>query len=209
MSEQDYYDYTETFTQWYQRVGHKLDLSAIEEAFSIETIPVKGQNKASAFIGRLQPVHLGHIKIIQGMKNPIVILVKGKASSADKKRNPLSAQDQIFLLRKVFPNLRVVIAQNGYLPDIFADLRESANIEITDLYAGEDRIRDYQRMIERINTQLPSNKQFGVRFHKTKRFASATAVRKAIREDDYETFKKLMPEQLYDYYDWLKGKIAQ
>jgi len=200
-------DYRVTFDEWYRAIGHKASIDTLEEAFDASSVPNKGANPAEVFIGRLQPVHQGHVNIIKKMKNPIVVLVKGKQSSKDTDRNPLSASEQTRMLKKVFPNVRVVVAKTGYLPEIFAQLRETNGIEIKKVFAGADRLSGYERQITSINKNLDKTNSFDVEFVETERFTSATKVREAIRSDDYETFKLLMPKELYDEYDNLRKLI--
>jgi len=200
----------QTFSEWYEEIGHKLsDLEKIEEQFDPMSIPEKRPHTAELFLGRMQPIHLGHIKIIKKMKNPIVVLVKGKKSSADKDRNPLSAEEQIRLLKKVFPKIRIIVAPTGYLPDIFSDLRENSGTEVVKVYSGADRISGYKRQIDSINKKLPSRRQFDVQFEETPRFTSATKVREAIRSDNEEEFRKLMPKELWDEFEHLQGELTK
>jgi len=200
-------EYLETFSLWYE---HNVDapLDKIEEEFDPMSVPKKRTKKAELFLGRMQPVHLGHIKIIKKMKNPIVVLVKGAKSSQDKTRNPLNAEDQIRLLRKVIPNLKIIVVKVGYLPDIFSDLRESGNYEITTVYSGADRINAYKKQIDSINKKLPKDRKFDVKFKETERFTSATKVRELIRSGNEEEFKKLMPKELHNEFKFLRKKIS-
>jgi len=197
-------DYMESFADWYNNNGgDDLSLSAIEETWSPESVPNKRTNKVELFLGRLQPVHLGHVKIIKKMKNPIVVLVKGAKSSQDKNRNPLSAEEQRKLLKKAVPRVKVVVAKAGYLPEIIADLRE-AGYEVETVYAGSDRISSYKRQVDSANKKLLDKQKFDVTFRETERFASATEVRNAIRSDDKDEFQKLMPKELWSEFDHLK-----
>jgi len=199
-------DYFESFSDWYYRTSPS-DLSTIEEAWSADAVPEKRSKPVELFLGRLQPPHLGHLKIIKAMKNPIVVLVKGKLSSADKKRNPLDTKYQTVLLRKMIPGLRVIVATNGYLPEIISSLREATNNEVVKVYAGEDRIAGYKKQLDSINKKLDKNKQFMVDFIKTKRYTSATQVRDSIKADDEAKFKTMMPKEVWDEWDKLRGLI--
>jgi len=201
-------DYLESFKDWYDRVdGEALEIATIEEQWDINAVPNKRNKPIEVFLGRMQPIHLGHIKIIKKMKNPIVILVKGAKSSLDKNRNPLSAEVQTLLLRKAVPGIKVIIARNGYLPEIFTDLRETGHYEVNKLYAGADRIKGYKGQIDSVNKKLDDQKQFEIEYVETERFTSATKVREIIRNGDFEGFKKLMPKQLHSEFEMLRGLI--
>jgi hypothetical protein len=114
-----------SFKEWFIEADDTETIATIEEAFSADTIPDKRSKTAELFLGRMQPVHQGHVNIIKKMKNPIVVLVKGKASSADKDRNPLDAKTQERMLKLAVPGIKVIIAKAGYLPEIYADLRQA------------------------------------------------------------------------------------
>ena len=153
--------------------------------------------------GRFQPIHNGHKKIIDSMINPIVVIVKGKKSSEDKERNPLSEDYQKKLLEKVCPGVEVSVSPNGFLPGILGYFRKQGK-EVTKIYAGADRINGYKSAIETANSKMPKEDQYHVKFQETERITSASAVRKAIKENDFLTFKKLVPEQIWSEWNNLK-----
>ena len=169
------------------------------EALDFSNVPPIQKKQVSVFLGRLQPPHVGHQIILKKMKNPIVILIKGTISSKNKKRNPFPEEYQIGLLRKFMPNLKIHIAPSGFLPLIFFDIRR-LGFEPIKVYAGEDRINSYKKMI----SSLPDELGFKVKFVKTPRICSATSVRKAIKDNDYKSFKDNMPQKLWSEWDTMK-----
>jgi len=199
----------ESFKDWVSTVDAETHLDEIEQRYCFEATPNVRKNKVEVFIGRMQPIHLGHIKIIKKMKNPVVVLVKGAKSSLDKNRNPLSAEVQSRLLKKSIPNVKIIIAKNGYLPEIFSTLREDLHLEATKLYAGEDRLDSYKKQIERANEKLDAPQKYNLEYVKTDRFTSATKVREVIRSGDEKEFKKLMPKELWDEFDFLQQELKQ
>ena len=131
------------------------------------------------FLGRLQPPHNGHKKIIDGMKNPIVVIVKGKKSGADLTRNPLDEDYQKKLMNMIFPRLEISISPNGFLPGILGYFRKQGK-EVTKIYAGADRITSYQDAINRANEKMPDEDKYNVTFQETElaaTIASATLAR--------------------------------
>lgn len=132
------------------------------------------------------------------MKNPVILLVKGGKSSQDKQRNPLSQKDQIRLIKKYKPSAKIVETKNGYIPDIIEQLREM-NIEVETLFAGDDRLDSYRKQNK--------SKGIDIEYKLTPRVTSATKVRNAIREDDFDTFKKIMPKKLVGEWDTLRKLI--
>jgi phosphopantetheine adenylyltransferase len=162
--------------------------------------------KIDLLIGRFQPIHKGHAKIIKSMTNPIVVIVKGKKSSEDIARNPLSADDQKRMIHKIFPDLEVSISPNGFLPGILGYFRKQDK-EVTKIYSGADRIEGYKAAIDKANEKMKPEEQYKVDFQETERVTSASAVRKAIKDDDYETFKNLVPKEIHDEWDFLKKAL--
>jgi hypothetical protein len=160
------------------------------------------------FLGRLQPVHKGHKKILDSMKNPIVVLVKGNKSTMDKKRNPLDAEYQSKLLKKIMPNITIEIASSGFLPVILSNLRKKG-IEVTKVYAGADRITGYEAQVKNASDYMKSIGEvpWDITFVETERVTSASAVRAAIRSNNEEQFKKLAPKEIWGEWDNLRKLI--
>lgn len=158
------------------------------------------------FLGRLQPIHNGHKKIIDSMTNPIVVIVKGGKTSEDKARNPLSVEYQEKLLKKVSPGVEVSVSPNGFLPGILGYFRKQGK-EVVKIYAGADRIEGYKAAINTANAKMPEDQRYHVTFQETERVTSATAVRNAIRSGDHETFKKLCPKEIWNEFDNLQKAL--
>ena len=176
----------------------------ITEAF--EVAPRNQHSKeVSLFLGRMQPIHKGHQAIIASMKNPIVLLVKGQSSSADKAKNPFDAAYQEKLIKKLNRHVDVRVISTGYIPDVAATLREEGK-EVTAVYAGEDRINSYSNQFSRLN--LDKEHAFHIVFHTTPRIVSATQVRTAIKNDDHEAFKQYMPKELWGEWEVMKKKLS-
>lgn len=175
----------------------------LTEALDPNDFENKAKKSASLFLGRLQPLHNGHQAIIKMMKNPVVVLVKGKKSSEDKARNPFDEKYQSKLIKLINPKVKVMTAPTGYIPDIINMLRKDG-IEINEVLSGDDRIAGYQKQITSFNKQMPVEKQISTVFTKTKRISSATIVRNAITEDDFETFKENVPKKLWKEFETMK-----
>lgn len=158
------------------------------------------------FLGRMQPIHIGHKKIIDSMTNPVVVIVKGGKTSEDKARNPLSAEYQEKLLKKVSPGVEVSVSPNGFLPGILGYFRKQGK-EVVKINAGADRIEGYKTAINAANAKMPEDQRYHVTFQETERVTSATAVRTAIRSGDQETFKKLCPKEIWDEFDTLQKAL--
>lgn len=170
--------------------------------------PLPGKQKVQLFMGRMQPIHLGHKRIIESMKNPVVIVVKGEGTGKDRNKNPLSAEYQIKLIKKVAPRAKIIVAPGGFLPKIIGKLRED-NMEPDTIYAGADRIAGYQNQIKSANARMEAKYHYKVEFKETERVTSATTVRNALRNDDRESFEKNMPKELWPEYETMRKLIAE
>lgn len=159
------------------------------------------------FLGRLQPPHNGHKKIIDGMKNPIVVIVKGAKSGQDAERNPLDEEYQKKLMEMIFPGLEISISPNGFLPGILGYFRKQGK-EVNKIYAGADRIAGYQNAIDKANEKMPEDQRYHVEFKETERVTSATAVRNSIKNGDKDTFKKLVPVAIWGEWGTLRKKMG-
>lgn len=160
------------------------------------------------FIGRFQPIHNGHVKIIEQMNNPMIIIVRGKNSCNDLIKNPLSEEYQQILIKKIFPNISISVSPNGYIPGILGYFRNKG-IEVSCIYAGEDRILSYKNSLQEANKKMEKDSQFTTQLKETSRITSSTEVRNAIRNNDYDTFKKLVPESIWCEWESLKKFIPQ
>lgn len=164
------------------------------------------KKEVELYLGRFQPVHLGHIAIIKGMKNPVVALVKGAKSSEDKSKNPLDEKLQMKYLKKVFPKLDVVVVGTGYIPDIINEIRKTGK-EPSAIYAGADRFKGYSGMIDSYNSRVDDDQKITVKMKETPRVTSATIVRNAVKDGDEETFLETMPKELHGEWDNLRKII--
>jgi hypothetical protein len=186
-----------------------MKMVLLHEALDPERYENKAKGKeVSLFLGRMQPIHSGHDAIIKMMKNPVVVLVKGSASSQDKSRNPFDEKYQTKLIKILNPAVEVIVAKTGYIPDLVNDLRKQGK-EVTEVLAGDDRIGSYQKQIDSFNKQMPDEKKINARFKQTPRVTSATTVRNAIRSDDLETFKKNVPQKLWGEWEHMKKILGE
>lgn len=174
-------------------------ITNINEALDLSRVPPKQKKTVEVFLGRLQPIHKGHFKILKKMKNPVLVLIKGAKTSKNKKRNPFPLEYQEQLIKKVMPNLKIHIAPSGFLPLILFDIRRMGFEPIV-VYAGSDRISSYKRMMN----SLPDEIDLNIKFKETPRYCSATQVRNALKSNDFKTFKELMPKELHDQFETMK-----
>lgn len=152
---------------------------------------------AQLLLGRFQPFHNGHLRIVNAMKNPVISVVKGAKSSQHKKVNPFDIDTQLTLIKlSVKPTVRVITSPSGYLPDIikqFADI----GINVTEVWCGTDRLDTYKKQIDRAG--LVDQVDI-VEIDRAADSESATAVRESIAEGNGDKFKKLMPQSTWHMF---------
>ncbi|MGB9591297.1 MAG: hypothetical protein ACPL1K_02130, partial [Candidatus Kryptoniota bacterium] len=170
--------------------------------------PKPGSKKVQLFMGRMQPIHIGHKKIIDSMDNPVIVVVKGGKSSEDRTKNPLSADYQIQLIKKVAPHAEIMTVSTGFLPKIITQLREKG-MEPDTIFAGADRIEGYKKQIDDANARMDPEYRYNVKFKETDRLTSATTVRNAIRANDEAGFRKNMPKELWGEFETLRKILGE
>jgi hypothetical protein len=131
-----------------------------EQLFEAEG-PGMQTKKVAVMVGRMNPPTRGHYKVINALKAfirdhkelgldamPVVVIVAGSKSDADKSRNPLSGEE-----RKTFMEssgkangVRFLLAPNAFAA--FAKVREEG-MEPIAFAAGEDRAKDYLRILDK------------------------------------------------------------
>lgn len=176
--------------------------------FKVEDVLPRQKKAAELFLGRLQPPHNGHAKIISGMHNGWVAIVKGSVTSQDRSKNPLPYEYQKKLVHEIEPNVPVIEVPTGYLPDIINEIRKRGQ-EVETVFAGPDRIQDYQRQIAGINAKLDADKKFEVTFKLADRVTSATTVRDAIRTNNQTAFRANVPRAIWGEYNTLRDYLKE
>ena len=199
-------DYAYIMGIFKRMIGYKNENNVLDEdnllleAIDVENTPSRGKRFYDLYAGRFQPLHIGHYKIIMRMHNPVVAIVRGKKSSQDSKKNPFSLSTQMYLFRLVFGGgVRVIVAENAYIPDIFNRLRLEG-MEPLVLWCGEDRIEGYRRQIERYNKLLEEkglfDRQYIVSLKVGPRATSATKIRELLASGKYDEYVHLVPEPM-------------
>lgn len=181
----------------------------LTEAFNIDEVVDKEQTPTQLFLGRLQPPHNGHAKILKQMSvHGWVAIVKGVGTGLDKVKNPLPYAYQAKLVKEIAPEIKIIEVPTGYLPDIINQIRLKGE-EVRIVYAGADRIEDYKRQVNGANAKLPEEKQFNVQFRLADRVTSATMVRDAIRSNNQSAFRANVPREIWGEYKTLRNYLGE
>jgi FAD synthase len=140
------------------------------------------------FQGRFQGFNIGHQTAILDLqkryKNFHVFVVEGK--TIDKEQNPFSGEFRKEMIEAACPGVQINIVPNGFYPGSIKYLKLWDGQSEVHIASGDDREEGYK-------AQNSSKTPYTVEFIKTLRpeGVSGSAVRKALKEDDFETFKKI------------------
>ncbi len=162
--------------------------------------------QAVVVIGRFNPPTLGHEKVfkraIQFARKTNAKPVVFVSSSHDNKTNPIPVKEKLFFLKMFFPGIEFKPMTNAY--EAIKDLADDGFDSII-LLTGSDRRESYNKMITR-GMEKPVGDSQRINLKKFEIVAmerdpdaddvsgvSATKMRKAAAENDWETFKNMAP----------------
>jgi len=189
-------------------------LALLKEAVTLDQVPLKrGGRKVVMFVGRMQPPSIAHVKIIEDMKKkypsaePVIFIVKGEGTGLNKEKNPLDFNTQKRLLQTSTKNLTKNIYEipSAFLGEMLKTLREQ-NMEPIAIFCGTDRVKSYQQQIDRYKLKLNLNIKVE-EIHRTGEDVSASKIRDAIKQNDFETFSKMTVGYNKSIFDMLRSKI--
>ena len=164
-------------------------------------------------VGRFQPFHNGHLKMAKFLKEknnlPSVAVVvypghnkSGKSPFSEdtiKKymdgvvRDEKEVIDYIIVQRGLIGSAIVKLLEKGYKPNLIG--------------AGEDRMDDYTKQIDYVKKSDVGDQMQDLKLVETPRVTSATKVREAIADDDYQEVKRLVPKGVSVLYNTLKSEV--
>jgi hypothetical protein len=101
--------------------------------------------------------------------------------------------DYIIVQRGLIGSAIVKLLEKGYKPQLIG--------------AGEDRVNDYTKQLEYVKKSEIGDQMQDLKLVQTPRVTSATEVRNAIKDEDYQKFKKLVPVGVERMYTALKSAI--
>ena len=139
-----------------QDIQSQLELNTL-----FEDIAPEASKKVAVVVGRFSPPTKGHYAVINLVKkfirtnkklgleaSPVVVIIGGSKSDADKKRNPLSVSDRELFMKSSghTDGVQFFTAVNAYAA--LAQLREKG-FEPVAIAAGSDRADDYIRLLDK------------------------------------------------------------
>lgn len=168
--------------------------------------------KVNIFPGRFQPFHNGHLQDCKDAfdENGLPVYIMYIHNEKFDSRKPFDDEltkkelerlvdkyefiEGINWIRRPMPiTICRVCIENGYEPVLWL--------------AGDDRVDGYKKLMKgkSIKDELGIDEP---EFYITKRYASGTDVREAIKNDDEKTFKEMMPKEAHDLYGEFKKQLS-
>jgi len=168
----------------------------------------EGQTLTTAF-GRFNPPTVGHEKLLGAAKKaaaggPLKIY---PSRTQDPKKNPLDPDMKISYMKKMFPDYEEEIINDAEMKSIFDVLKtaDEDGFDSINIVVGADRQAEFENLAQKYNGELYDFDLIrvisaGVRDSDAEGVEgmSASKLRKAVQDDDYETFKRGTPKGLKD-----------
>ena len=164
-------------------------------------------------IGRFQPFHNGHLKMAKFLKEkndlPSIIAVVHPGHNKSGK-SPFTEDLVAKYMEAIVKDSPTLISgyfstKRGLLGVIYGMAKEMG-YKVNLIGAGDDRIEDYKKQadyLKKAGGDFPNE----IDVVETPRSKSGTEVRKAIEEENFLEFKKLVPQGVSSFYNSLLSSI--
>ena len=166
-------------------------------------------NDITVVFGRFNPPTIGHEKLLQAAEKA----AQGgdfkiyPSRTQDAKKNPLDPDMKVSFMRKMFPKYEEQIVNDSEMISIFNVLTTAyeEGYKNVNIIVGADRQAEFENLANKYNKDLYDFKQIrvisaGVRDADAEGVEgmSASKMRKAVTDDDYDAFKRGTPSGLND-----------
>jgi hypothetical protein len=159
--------------------------------------------------GRFNPPTVGHGKLLAAAKKAAggADLKIYPSRSQDPKKNPLDADMKISFMKKMFPDYSENIVNDDEMRSIFNVLTTASEqgYRNVNIVVGSDRQAEFENLAQKYNGELYDFDLIrvisaGVRDADAEGVEgmSASKMRKAVVDDDFESFRKGTPKELDD-----------
>ena len=159
--------------------------------------------------GRFNPPTVGHEKLMSAAKKasaggPLKVY---PSRTQDPKKNPLDPDMKISFMKKMFPDYEENIVNDSEMKSIFNVLQaaDQEGYSSVNIVVGSDRQAEFENLATKYNGELYNFDQIrvisaGVRDADAEGVEgmSASKMRKAVMDDDFESFRKGTPKNLDD-----------
>ena len=166
-------------------------------------------NDITVVFGRFNPPTIGHEKLLKAAEKA----AQGgdfkiyPSRTQDAKKNPLDPDMKVSFMRKMFPDYEDQIVNDAEMVSIFNVLTTAyeEGYKNVNIIVGADRQAEFENLANKYNKDLYDFKQIrvisaGVRDADAEGVEgmSASKMRKAVTDDNYEAFKQGTPKGLND-----------
>ena len=166
-------------------------------------------NDITVVFGRFNPPTVGHEKLLQAAEKAAQggDLKIYPSRTQDAKKNPLDPDMKVSFMRKMFPKYEDQIVNDSEMISIFNVLTTAyeEGYKNVNIIVGSDRQAEFENLANKYNKDLYDFKQIrvisaGVRDADAEGVEgmSASKMRKAVADDDYDAFKRGTPKGLND-----------
>jgi len=168
----------------------------------------EGETLTTAF-GRFNPPTVGHEKLLGAARKAAAggALKIYPSRSQDPKKNPLDPDMKVSYMKKMFPDYEEEIINDGEMKTIFDVLKtaEADGFKNVNIIVGADRQAEFENLAQKYNGELYNFDLIrvisaGVRDSDAEGVEgmSASKMRKAVQDDDFDAFKRGTPKGLKD-----------
>tara|TARA_R100000008_G_scaffold70192_1_gene47755 strand:+ start:271 stop:1527 length:1257 start_codon:yes stop_codon:yes gene_type:complete len=188
-----------------QKPAPKVQKTAPKDAESDETGEKDPSEALTVAFGRFNPPTAGHEKLLQQAKKTAAggDLKIYPSRSHDSKKNPLDPDMKVSYMRKMFPDFEEQIVNDAEMISIFNVLTTASEegYKNVNIIVGADRQAEFENLATKYNGDLYDFEEIRV-ISAGPRDADAAGVegmssskqRKAVLDDDYDTFKTGLPK---------------
>ena len=168
----------------------------------------EGQTLTTAF-GRFNPPTVGHEKLLSAARKAAAggALKIYPSRTQDAKKNPLDPDMKISYMKKMFPDYEEEIVNDAEMRSIFDVLKtaDEDGFDNVNIIVGADRQSEFENLAQKYNGELYDFDLIrvisaGVRDSDAEGVEgmSASKLRKAVQDDDFDTFRRGTPKGLKD-----------
>ena len=168
----------------------------------------EGKTLTTAF-GRFNPPTVGHEKLLGAARKAAAggALKIYPSRSQDAKKNPLDPDMKISYMKKMFPDYEEEIVNDAEMKSIFDVLKtaDEDGFDSINIIVGADRQAEFENLAVKYNGELYDFDQIrvisaGVRDSDAEGVEgmSASKMRKAVQDDDFDSFRRGTPKGLKD-----------
>lgn len=152
--------------------------------------------KKAVIVGRFQPLHNGHVALIESIREKFfdedILIIIGSVNSDDLERNPFSYSVRFKMLKKKFPEIKIIGATDLYDDHLWAEYIDHL---VSAVFPGVSK--------ENIQFFTGSSGDFNkvtnetVGLDRSENAISGTSVRSMLEVGD-ESWKRLVPEEIHN-----------